>query len=119
MACRGSKVYPVGQADITGEVTAVPTGIAGSLKYTSVEITDTEWRPIPPIADPDRITVALQNPSGVEIRVRGDAVGGYTDNGMPVGPSGERQYQFKSTPAIYARSSSGTFNINCEELIAL
>ena len=103
--------------EVTGEVTAIPSGVVGSLKYTSVEITDTEWRPVPPVADPGRITLAIQNPSGVEIKVRGDATGAYAANGMPVGASGERQYQVASVPIVYVRASAGTFNINVEELV--
>jgi hypothetical protein len=96
----------------TGSV--IPAGLYNGGETTEVELVDTEWRPLPPVALANRNAIAIQNYSGIEIKVRYTDTGGYS--GMRIVNLGERFYNITDDIIVYGRSSSGTITVDVEEL---
>jgi hypothetical protein len=91
-----------------------PSGLRTAGKITVVELTDSEWRPLPATALSDRNAIAIQNKSGVEMKINYTNTVGY--EGIVIENNGERFYDITDEIIIYGRLTSGTFNVNIEEL---
>jgi hypothetical protein len=109
-----TKQFELLQKTITGELS--PSGLRIAGKITEVELVDYEWRLLPPAALSNRNALAVQNPTGTEIKLNyTNAVIGYV--GMVIYPNGgERRYDIKDTIPAYGRSQAGTVIVNVEEL---
>jgi hypothetical protein len=91
-----------------------PTGLRTGGKITNVELSDSEWRPLPATALPKRNALAIENISSVEIKIN------YVDNvgyiGKRIKVDGERYYDITDDIVIYGRSSAGLATIQVEEI---
>ena len=91
------------------------SGLKNSGKVTEVTVNSSTWTALPPIPKVGRNAVAIQNASGVEIKVNYDnAEPGYV--GMVVADGIERFYDIKDTILIYGKSSGADAILNIEEL---
>ena len=113
-------VSPDGQtvyinAKVLGQMQQV--GLSKEGKITTVELSDAEWRPLPPIPLDDRNCLAIQNRSGVELALDFVDTRNYAD-GWIIDHIGEKMYPIKPEILIYARleAGAGTQNIKVEEL---
>lgn len=92
-----------------------PSGLDVGGRITEVEINASTWTALPANPLTGRQALAIQNLSGVEVKINyDDEAAGYV--GMAIPDDGERQYDVGSGVVIYAKSSSGTVTINVEEL---
>ena len=100
---------------VKGTVTVGNSG--GSTSGVTTEIStvnDTTWTALPTTAN--RTTLAVQNQSGVEMKVNFATPAGYV--GMIIPPSGERQYNITDGVALNIKSASGSgLTVVAEELI--
>lgn len=91
------------------------TGLSIGGKVTEVTIDSTSWTPLPATPLAQRNALAIQNLSGIEIKLNYDnTIVGYV--GMVVANGAERQYDITDAIVIYAKAASGTPTINVEEL---
>lgn len=98
---------------LTGEIR--PTGLNNGGRVTVVEIVSFEWRAIPAVPLADRNAIGIQNASAQDIKVNFDpSVVAF--EGMTIGPESERTYDITDQIIVYARCSTGTVNINVEEI---
>ena len=100
---------------LTGELT--PSGLTIGGRFTEVTLTDTGWTALQAIGGPlaDRNAIAIQNESGVDIKVQFDS-GLASYKGMTIRDKSERQYDITDSIIIYGRSASGTITVNVEEI---
>lgn len=100
-------VRTCGELSITGSR-------ALSQRYSSVSIDDSSWTSITaPFTD--ILVLSVQNNSGVEIKLNAEQPVGYV--GMPLKANRERNYNDLDTGfVLYAKSSSGTVDIDVEVL---
>lgn len=97
--------------------TTYPSGLTIAGKITIVAITDATWTALPPIPLNNRNAMAIQNDSGVEIKLQYNPLEpGYV--GVKMSPSVERMYDITTGIPIYAKAfpGSGAVNITVEEL---
>ena len=101
---------------IEGEFESVPSGLRNGGRHTIVSVNNTSWTALPASALTDRNAIAIQNNSDQDVKVNYDnTVAGY--EGMTIrSRGGERQYDIKDTIVIYAKSKTGTVNLDIEEL---
>jgi hypothetical protein len=100
-----------------GEVSGTlnPSGLKDGGRVTEVTINSTAWTALPVNALNNRNALAIQNRSGIEIKINYDnTVSGY--EGMVIDNGGERFYDITDAIVIYAKAQSGTPTINIEEL---
>ena len=96
-----------------GEFTFSGLKIGG--RISTVAINNTTWTALPVAPLANRNAIAIQNESGVSIKIGYDPLEpGYV--GMTVADGGERQYDIAGSIVLYAKSSSGNVNITVEEL---
>ena len=100
---------------LTGELT--PSGLTIGGRFTEVTLNATGWTALQAISGPlpDRNAIAIQNESGVDVKVQFDSgLAGY--KGITIRNNSERQYDITDSIIIYGRSSSGTVTVNVEEI---
>lgn len=104
-------------------VTASFSGLRVGGKVTEVLLNSATWTQIPLTPKAGRNAVALQNVSGIEVKINyvvttaaniDTDIPGYI--GMVIADLSERQYDIKETVLIFAKSQSGTPKLNVEEL---
>lgn len=101
--------------NVGGSLTSTPSGLNIGGKVTEVTLNDTTWTPLPLTPLTDRNAVAIQNRSGIEVKINYDNTAiGYL--GMVIPTGGERFYDLTDDILIYAKASSGTPILNIEEL---
>lgn len=101
------------EGSVTGELT--PSGLKNGGKITVVTLNATTWTALPLTAMPLRNQINIQNFSGVEIKCHFDnTTVGYV--GMRVPSNTERFYQITDSINVYAKSQSGTIEIEVEEI---
>jgi len=94
--------------------TTAGLGAGGGL-VTVVALNSSTWTALPSTAATNRKAVAIQNRSGIDIKVNySSGVAGYV--GMTIPDGGERFYDMSSAVTIYGKSASGTPSVNVEEL---
>lgn len=92
-----------------------PSGLRNAGRVTEVQLNSATWTALPAAALTGRNAIAIQNPTGTEIKINySSGVVGYV--GMVIGAGGERTYDVTDAIPIYAKSASGTPTINVEEL---
>jgi hypothetical protein len=91
------------------------SGLKTGGKITEVTVNDSTWTALPPTPLTGRNALAIQNQSGIEIKVNYlNTEPGYV--GMVVADGIERFYDIKDTILIYGKSSGGDAILNIEEL---
>ncbi|TXH08946.1 MAG: hypothetical protein E6R04_09635 [Spirochaetes bacterium] len=89
-------------------------GIGGSGLVTVVTLNSSTWTALPASALSGRKALAIQNRSGIEIKINySSGVVGYV--GMVIPDGGERFYDIGDI-VVYGKSASGTPDVNVEEL---
>ena len=84
-------------------------------KFTEVTLSTSTWKALPAVSLVGRRYLAIQNKSGLEIKVNWDNT--ETDyKGMVIDTGAERFYDVAAGVVLYAKSASGTPTINIEEL---
>jgi hypothetical protein len=75
----------------------------------SVTLTDAAWTALPALPLSERNAIAVQNRSGVAVRLNYDFTGPLpgNDDGMELSGFGERQYDVTDQIVIYAKVVSG------------
>lgn len=102
-----------GNIAVTGTFSLTGLSIAG--RFTPVELTNTEWRPLPvtPLANRNNMTVI--NEGNVIVRLNFNTLAPF--EGRPVFPNGGKEtFDIRGTIPIYGRTESGTFYVGVEEL---
>jgi len=97
---------------ITGELSQA--GLRNGGKITEVELNTSTWVPLPATPQTDRNALAIQNRSGVEIKINYVTDSG--EVGVIIPNNGERFYGIKDSIIMYAKAVSGTPTIIVEEL---
>jgi hypothetical protein len=96
------------------------SGLTKGGKVTKVSVNDAGWTALPAIALPERNAIAVQNRSGVAVRINYDYTGPLpgNDDGMELNGFGERQYDITDKIVLYARvvAGGGTIDLWCEEI---
>lgn len=124
----GGEVYvKVTGSNFTGQFT--PGGLQNNGKITKIELTNTEWRPLPATpyvhsSGAVRAFIGIQNKSGQDIAIQfPDDDGTPPDNtlvtfddGWLVQNNGEIGYDVSSGVIIYARSKTSTCFVKSKEL---
>lgn len=106
-------VRTVTEGTLTGEIK--PTGLNTGGRVTEVTLNSFSWTALPLTPLADRNAIAIQNPSGIEIKLNFDnSVAGYV--GMIVGDGSERTYDIKDTIIIYGKAQTGSPKVNVEEI---
>jgi len=91
------------------------SGLKTGGRITEVTVNSSTWTALPPTALVNRNALAVQNTSGIEIKVNYDnSEPGYV--GMVVADGVERFYDIKDTILIYGKSSGADATLNVEEL---
>ena len=92
-----------------------PSGLNVGGRVTEVALNATTWTALPAAPLANRNAIAIQNLSGIEIKLNySDDVVGYV--GVVVGSGSERAYDITDAIVLYAKSASGTPTITVEEL---
>lgn len=85
-------------------------------RVTIVTVTDSGWTPLPAVALPGRIALAVQNTSNRDLEVKYTNTGAY-GTGMLVIPDDERDYDLPAGVTLYGRiAGGGSDQIRVEEL---
>lgn len=81
-----------------------------------VPLDDTNWTELPPVPRSDRVTIAVQNQSGIDVKLNEDnATVGYV--GVLLRPDDQRIYSnVDPSFKLYAKAASGTPSVLVEEL---
>lgn len=91
------------------------TGLSTSQVVTEVTLNSSTWTALPATALANRNAIAIQNPSGQEIKINSDSgESGYV--GMVIAAGGERQYDITDDIVLYGKSKAGSPTVNVEEL---
>lgn len=91
------------------------SGLKTGGRITEVTVNASTWTALPPTALANRNALAIQNASGVEVKVNYDNTEpGYV--GMVIADGIERFYDIKDTILIYGKSSGADATLNIEEL---
>ncbi len=94
---------------------SAPSGLRTGGLVTVVALNSSTWTALPATPLSGRNAVAVQNYSGIEIKINYDTgVAGYV--GMTVIDKSERQYDITDAIILYAKSASGTPSVNVEEI---
>ena len=93
-----------------------PSGLNIGGRVTEVELVDTAWRALPTVALEKRNAIAIQNESGSDIKINYINTVGVTIGMTIKANGGERYYDISDSIVIYGRSTSGTVNVNVEEI---
>lgn len=97
------------------EVTASFTGLRIAGLITEVELSDSEWRPLPATPLANRNALSIQNVSGTNMKINyTDTDPGYT--GVQISSGAERFYDITESIVIYGKAQSGNPKIIVEEL---
>lgn len=93
-----------------------PSGLQNAGRHTVVTVNASTWTPLPANALSDRNAIAVQNNTATNVKLNySNAISGYV--GMTIRKNGgERQYDIKDTIILYAKSESGTVNLDVEEI---
>lgn len=95
--------------------TFAPTGLNVGGLVTEVTLNDTTWTALPGTALANRNAMAIQNLSGIEVKLNfNSSQAGYV--GIVLGHGSERSYDITDEIVIYAKASSGAPVLNVEEL---
>lgn len=106
-------VRTITEGTLTGAIS--PSGLKNGGKVTEVTVNPTTWTALPPTALTARNALAIQNRSGVEIKVNYDSgIAGYI--GMVVADGSERTYDITDAIPLYGKSSSGNAVLFVEEI---
>ena len=99
----------------SGDGTFSLTGLNNGGLITEITLNSTTWTPLPLTPLTNRNALAIQNRSGLEIKINYDnTVVGYV--GIAMSDGDERSYDITDAITIYAKSISGTPTITIEEL---
>lgn len=91
------------------------SGLKNGGKVSEVTLNSTTWTALPASALTDRNALAIQNHSGIEIKLNyDDTEPGYV--GIIMTDGSERQYDITDAIVIYAKATSGNPVVNVEEL---
>lgn len=92
-----------------------PSGLSIAGRITEVQLSSSAWTALPATPLADRNSIAIQNVSGVAIKLNYDNTeSGYV--GVLVPAEAERQYDITDDILIYAKAESGTPTVVIEEL---
>lgn len=92
-----------------------PSGLKTAGLVTEVTIDDASWTALPASALSNRNALAIQNRSGIEVKINYDnSVVGYV--GMVISDGEERQYDITDAIVVYAKAKTGTPTLNVEEI---
>lgn len=121
---KGVTTTEISEADKNALDVVIANAISGSFRpsglnvegvHYEVEINDSTWTPLPATPLAGRNQINIQNFTGVEIKINFDVgVSGYV--GMRIPNNTERFYQVTDSIIVYAKSSSGTVDLDVEEL---
>lgn len=90
-------------------------GLRTGGRVTEVALNSSTWTALPATPLTARNALAIQNTSGIEIKLNyASDVVGYV--GVKVAAGSERQYDITDTIIMYAKSASGTPTITVEEI---
>lgn len=99
----------------TGNSTVTFRGLGIGGRVTEVTVNSATWTALPATALTDRNSIAIQNQSGVEIKINYDSgVSGYV--GMIISDGSERTYDISDSIVLYAKSILGTAVVYVEEI---
>jgi hypothetical protein len=97
------------------DVTASFSGLRVGGRITEVTLNATTWTALPTTALSGRNALAMQNRSGIEMKINyNSSQVGYV--GIVIADNSERQYDIKETVTIYGKSASGTPIMFVEEI---
>lgn len=120
----GNKYTPTNPFPVDATVSVTPSVIDTSAQITKVEIDDTGWTLLERSASTDptglgplagRLTMAIENLSGVDVYLQYFDAGGSTTVKMTLTNGFRKELDFGPNIQIYARASSGTVDITYEE----
>lgn len=98
---------------LVGEIR--PSGLNVGGRVSEVTVNSASWTAVPNIPLANRNAIAIQNLSGVEVKLNfSTAPSGYV--GMVIADGSERTYDITDSIVIYVKSSSGTAVLNVEEI---
>jgi hypothetical protein len=103
---------------VTGENfsgTFTPSGLTTGGRISEVVLNDTGWTPLPSSALPNRNAIAIQNLSGIQIKINYDS-SVLTYTGIVIASGSERSYDITDDIILYAKSASGTPTVTVEEI---
>lgn len=99
----------------TGSGVFTPAGLHVGGLITEVALNSVTWTALPAGALLDRNAIALQNRSGIEVKINYSAsVVGYV--GIVIADGNERQYDITDDIILYGKSETGTPTIIVEEI---
>jgi len=100
-------------ATVTGTIR--PSGLNVGGRISEVTLNSSTWTALPATPLVNRNALAIQNVSGIEIKINYDnATVGYV--GVVIADGSERAYDITDDIVIYAKSASGTPTVNVEEI---
>jgi len=105
-------VLPPQSTNVSGSTQ--PSGLSKAGLFTLVTLASGSWTPLPASALADRNAMAIQNQSGIQIKLNFAEPAGY--EGIKMEPGAERSYDIQDDIIIFAKSESGTPVIGVEEL---
>lgn len=101
--------------NLPGGGTIRPAGLNIGGRVTEVTLNDTTWVALPSTPLAQRNALAIQNVSGVEMKVNySSGIAGY--EGIVIADGNERSYQISDTIIVYGKSALGSITVNVEEL---
>ena len=110
----GDVAVRVRGSNFSGTFTVSGLSVGG--RVTEVALNAITWTALPATPLANRNAMAIQNESGIDIKLNySSGVSGYV--GVTVsGANGERQYDISDEIILYGKSASGTPTITVEEL---
>lgn len=101
--------------EIDGTITTVSGAASTGGRVTVVALDAVSWTPLPATPLADRLCIAVQNVSGIEVKLGyDDGEAGYV--GVVLADDGERQYDIGPEIVLYAKAASGTPSVTVEEI---
>jgi len=92
-----------------------PSGLNIGGRITEITLSSTSWTALPSVALANRNSIAIQNNSGIEVKLNYDnTISTYT--GIILLDGNERSYDITDSIVIYAKAKTGTPTIIIEEI---
>jgi hypothetical protein len=108
-----AQVTPDGELQVAGSIK--PSGLNIGGRISQVALNTSTWTALPASPLANRNALAIQNISGIEIKIQYDnATVGYS--GLAIASNAERYYDITDSIVIYAKAASGTPSITVEEI---
>ena len=100
---------------IRARTSSKTSGLSTAGRITSVDVSDSVWTSIPEIPLENRNAIAIQNDSGVDVKINYSNTAD-TSLGINISNGCERFYDITDSIDLFAISSSGTATLIIEEI---